>query len=383
MTGGFGFALASAAAPYAELSVFSSVLRLVREAYVEPIDDASLVRAAVRGMLAALDAHSGYLGPEANARQRERASGAFHGVGLEVARAADGLLQVVAPIEGSPAAGAGLRPRDRIAEICAPACESARGLAPADAADRLRGPAGSVVTLRVLRDGWRDPREFELTRAAVRAPAVHARVLAPGFAVARVAAISEGAASELSARLAQLARTGGAPLRGLALDLRNNPGGDLEAAVALADLFLESGEIVSTHGRAPGASQRYDATPGGDIALRIVVLVNGGTASAAEVVAGALQDRRRALLLGEPSYGKGSVQSVFDLPDGSGLRLTTALYATPSGRRVEGAGLAPDIPVAPIGEGARKDVQLSRALETLRTPRLFDLLRAAAGPTAE
>jgi carboxyl-terminal processing protease len=367
---------ASGAAPYQELAVFSSVLRLVREAYVAPVDEAKLVRAAVRGMLADLDPHSAYLDAEQNAQLREATTGEFAGVGLEIGRSADGGLQVVAPLEGSPAAKAGLRPRDRIAELCGAACTSAQGLEPDAAAALLRGPVGSVVTLTVLRDGWAAPRAFALTRAVVRAPAVRVGRLAGGLAVARVAELTEGAAAELSERLVQLARESGAPPTGLVLDLRNNPGGVVDEAVAVAGLWLDGGDVVVLRGRGDENVVRLAAQPGGDVALPLVVLVDAGSASAAEIVAGALQDRRRALVVGENTFGKGAAQSVFDLPGGAGVRLTTAHYTTPSGRAIEGAGIAPDVAVP--GSSARGDAQLARAAEVLRNPELFGALRAAA-----
>jgi carboxyl-terminal processing protease len=356
----------SSAAPYQELGIFSNVLRLVREAYVEPVDEARLVRAATRGMLADLDPHSAYLDPEASERLREATTGEFFGVGLEIGRSQGGGLEVVAPIEGSPAAKAGLRARDRIVELCGISCASAQGLTPAEAAARLRGPAGSSVTLSVLRDGWKAPRAFSLTRGVVKAPAVRVRRLEAGIAVARVAELSDGAASELAARLAQLARENGAPLRGLVLDLRDNPGGVVDEAVRVVDLWLDDGAIVTLRGRREEDTQHFDATAGGDTALPLVVLVNGGSASAAEIVAGALQDRRRALIAGERTYGKGSVQSVFELPGGAGVRLTTARYTTPTGRAIEGAGVTPDLAVAASPNGASQDAQLARALEALR-----------------
>ncbi len=373
----------SAAAPYEQLAIFSGVLRLVRDAYIEPVDEVRLVRAAVRGMLADLDPYSAYLDAEANARLLEATSGEFFGVGLEIGRSADGGLQIVTPIEGSPAAKSGLRPRDRLVEICGVPCATARGLDPDEAAARLRGPSGSVVTLTVLRDGWKQPRAFALTRGVVKAPAVRARRLEASLAVARIAEFSDGAAGELAARLAQLERENGAPLSGLVLDLRNNPGGVVAEAVKVASFWLDGGAVVRTRGRRAEDGERYDAAPGGNVALPLVVLVNGGTASAAEIVAAALQDRRRALVVGETSYGKGSVQSVFALPGGTGVRLTTSRYATPSGRALDGIGVAPDFPVAAAAPASASDPQLARAVLALKNPSLFEALRAASPPAAQ
>jgi carboxyl-terminal processing protease len=238
------------------------------------------------------------------------------------------------------------------------------------------------VTLTVSRDGWKAPRRLELIRSVVRVPAVRLQRLAGGLAVARIAELSEGVASELQARLAQLERENGAPLAGLVLDLRGNPGGVVDEAVRIADLWLDGGEVATTRGRREADAQRFEATPGGDTQLPLVVLVDGGSASAAEILAGALQDRRRALVAGETTYGKGSVQSVFDLPSGAGLRLTTARYATPSGRTIEGVGIAPDVPIPANAEGESGDAQLARAVALLGEAQRNASLRAGATPDA-
>jgi len=386
----FASAPSAAASPYAALGLFAEVLRLVRDSYVTPVEEPRLVEGALRGMLAGLDPHSAYLDPAAAARLAESTSGAFAGVGLEIARSPDGYLQVVTPIEGSPAAKAGLRARDRIVALCGPAsgdCASTRGLSADEGAALLRGAVGTLVTAQVLRDGWDAPAAFALERGVVKAPAVRARLLEPAFGYARVAELSAGSTRELAARVEQLARENGAPLAGLVLDLRDNPGGVVDEAIAAADLWLAEGAIVSVAGRSE--TVRHDATPGGDTALPLVVLVNGGSASAAEIVAAALQERGRALVLGTTSFGKGSVQRVFELPGGAGVRLTTALFLTPTGRSLQGAGVTPDVVVAseppPAGPNAAaaslaRDMQLARALETLKSWRIFGRTRAGAPP---
>ncbi|HEU4429650.1 MAG TPA: S41 family peptidase [Myxococcota bacterium] len=387
---GLASAPSAAASPYAALSMFAEVLRLVRDSYVTPVEEPRLIERALRGMLAGLDPHSAYLEPAAAARLAESASGEFAGVGLEIARSPDGYLQVVTPIEGSPAAQAGLRARDRIVALCGAAggdCASTRGLSADEGAALLRGAAGTLVTAQVLRDGWDAPAAFALERGVVKAPAVRARLLEPGFGYARVAELSTGSARELAARVDQLARENAAPLAGLVLDLRDNPGGVLEEAIAAADLWLTDGAIVSVAGRSE--TVRHDATPAGDAALPLVVLVNGGSASTAEIVAAALQERGRALVLGAPSFGKGSVQRVFELPGGAGVRLTTAYFLTPTGRSLQSAGVTPDIVAASEaptagasagGASAGRDVQLARALETLKSWRIFGRLRAGTPP---
>jgi len=369
----------STASPYEALSLFSQVLRLVRDSYVTPVEEARLIEGALRGMLAGLDPHSAYLDPGAAARLSEAASGEFGGVGLEIARSLDGYLQVVTPLEGSPAAKAGLRARDRIVALCGSAesgCTSTRGLSADEGATLLRGEVGTLVTARVMRDGWREPAPFALAREVVRAPAVRARLLEPGVGYARIAQFSEGTARELEARTAQLARENAGPLTGIVLDLRDNPGGVVEEAIDVVDLWLADGAIVTVASR--DESVRHAARPGGELALPLVVLVNGGSASAAEIVAAALQDRGRALLVGTPSFGKGSVQHVFELPGGAGVRLTTAHYLTPAGRSLHGSGVTPDVVVANDPRPAdgstaapASDAQLARALETLKSWRIF------------
>ncbi len=416
----------SSAAPYEDLSVFSAVLRLVRDNYVDPVNESTLVRGAVRGMLAELDPHSSYLDAEANEELQSDTRGEFHGVGLEIARNADGVIEVIAPFEGSPAARAGVRPRDLIVEVCptdpprewsAP-CRATKGMEVYEAVEVMRGPLGSAVTLKLMREGFEQPEPYTLKRAIVKVPSVRGRLLEPGYGYLRIAQFQEGTAQDLRAQQARLIRESGGRLAGLVLDLRDNPGGLLDQAVAVADLWLASGPIVSTQGRVASQVQSYAAKPDGEAEFPLAVLVNGGSASASEIVAGALQDRKRALIVGEQTFGKGSVQTVFELPGNSGLRLTTARYYTPLGRSIQEVGVKPDIVVredvasvpAPPRDGPRErdlaghlaaetpaagpaeaapDVQLARAVEVLKSWTYFDGLQAGrpsggertAGPT--
>ncbi len=341
------------AAAYEDLTVFSGVLRMIRDSYVEPVDESKLIRGAVRGMLAELDPHSSYLDPEANAELKVDTRGEFHGVGLEIAKSEDGYIQVVAPIEGTPAARAGVRARDRIIEICptdppkewgAP-CKSAKGMEVDEAVALMRGPLGSTVTIQLFREGFEQPEPYTLKRAVVKVVSVRGRLLEPGYAYLRITQFQENTARDLRAKQAQLEKENGKPFAGLVLDLRDNPGGLLDQAVAVADLWLEGGRIVSTKGRLPSLAQEFEAKPDGEGDFPIVVLVNAGSASASEIVAGALQDQHRALVVGAQTFGKGSVQTLFELPGNAGLRLTTALYYTPSGRSIQEVGIKPDIPV--------------------------------------
>jgi carboxyl-terminal processing protease len=406
----------SSAAPYEDLSVFSAVLRLVRDNYVDPVNESTLVRGAVKGMLGELDPHSSYLDPEANEELQSDTRGEFHGVGLEIARNAEGVIEVIAPFEGSPAARAGVRPRDRIVEICptevpkdwSSPCRVTKGLEVYEAVSLMRGPLGSAVTLKLMREGFEQPQPYTLKRAIVKVPSVRGRLVEPGYGYVRIAQFQEGTAQDLRAEQARLVRESGGKLAGLVLDLRDNPGGLLDQAVAVADLWLAEGTIVSTRGRVASQVQSYDAKSDGEEEFPIAVLVNGGSASASEIVAGALQDRKRALIVGEQTFGKGSVQTVFELPGNAGLRLTTARYYTPLGRSIQEIGVKPDIVVradaltalAPAPEGPRErdlaghlsaektpmrgpereagpDVQLARAVEVLKSWTYFDGLRAA------
>jgi carboxyl-terminal processing protease len=332
---------------YRQLGLFSDAFELVRAKYVRPVDDSELINAAIEGMVSNLDPHSSYMDAKAFADMQITTKGEFGGVGIEVTME-NGLVKVVTPIDDTPAAKAGIRAGDYIAAIDG---ASVQGLSLDQAIDKMRGQVGAKITLTILRTGDktapRKPFDVTLTRAVVAVDKVTWRregdigyIRMPGF--------NENTASGLEKAVKDLKKQIGSGIKGYVLDLRNNPGGLLDQAVQVSDDLLPSGEIVSTRGRHPEDTDRYDAHPG-DITdgKPVIVLVNGGTASASEIVAGALQDHHRATILGMTSFGKGSVQSILPLGEGGGaLRLTTARYYTPSGHSIQAQGIVPDIMVA-------------------------------------
>jgi carboxyl-terminal processing protease len=332
-------------APIAEIEAIAQVWRTIQDAYVDPADDRTLMAAALRGLLAGLDPHSGYIERRDLAEFDARTFGQYAGLGVEVFHMA-GELTVIAPIEGSPAARAGLLPGDVIVRVdgrVVPADD------PVAAVAMLRGESGTVAVLEVLRGDEPEPREFRVAREPVRIRSARADWLAPGMARLRIAEFHAGTAAELRERLRALARKSGRPIDGLVLDLRGNPGGVVDAAIATVDAFLDSGVIVETRGRLDGMTGSTRATPGDLLdGAPIVVLIDRGSASAAEIVAGALKDHRRALVMGQRSFGKGSIQSVFDLDNGDAIQLTTGRYYTPSGRSIQATGIAPDIELADL-----------------------------------
>jgi carboxyl-terminal processing protease len=325
--------------PWEEASLFAEVYERIKREYVQDIDDHTLMDKAVRGMVAGLDPHSAYLDSEEFEEIRLSTMGSYPGVGIEVAPA-DGTVKVLRTFENSPAQRAGLRPDDEIVRI--DGAEVGADLTGAIA--RLRGESGSTVKLTIRRSGVAGFMEFPLRRAEVEVSSVAAQTLAPGFGYVRITTFSETTPADLSRAIMGLKRDNSSGLKGLILDLRDNPGGVLESGVAVADDFLERGVIVTADGRTPEARFEMDATPGDLIdGAPLVVLVNGGTASASEIVAGALKDHSRAVLIGSRTYGKGSVQTVMPLTHGGAIKLTTSLYFTPSGASIQGKGIVPDI----------------------------------------
>jgi carboxyl-terminal processing protease len=335
---------------YRQLDLFSDAFERVRANYVRPVDDQELIDAAIEGMVSNLDPHSSYMDSKNYADMQITTKGEFGGVGIEVTME-DGLIKVISPIDGTPGAKAGLKSGDYIVSIDG---TSIQGLPLNDAIDKMRGPEGSKVTLEVMRTGDKKPFDVTLTRAIIQVDGVSWRregdvgyIRMPGF--------NEQTAEGLEKGVRELKKQIGPGLKGYVLDLRNNPGGLLDQAIQVSDDFLNAGEIVSTRGRHPEDTQRYDAKSG-DITDNkpVVVLINAGTASAAEIVSGALQDHKRATLVGMTSFGKGSVQTIIPLGEGGGaLRLTTARYYTPSGRSIQAQGIIPDIAVA---EGDENEV---------------------------
>jgi carboxyl-terminal processing protease len=325
---------------YKNLELLTEVLRQIEKNYVEPQDDQKLVQGAIKGMVQSLDPHSSYLTKEEHQDLLSETKGSFSGIGVEIT-VRDNVLTVVSPIEGSPAYKAGMQAGDKIIKIDG---KIAADMTLPEAVKSIRGEKGTKVTLTIMREGVEKPLEFTVVRDVIPIRSVRSTVLTPKIGYVRISNFQSKTANDLSAELEKL-ETGG-KMEGLILDLRNNPGGLLSQAIDVSDLFLDSGVIVSTKGRE--TSQDMKATAHKKQTNRnypIVVLVNGGSASAAEIVAGALQDNKRALILGTKTFGKGSVQTIIPLSDGSGLRLTTARYYTPSGRSIQASGIEPDVEV--------------------------------------
>jgi len=337
------------AAGYGRLDVFARVLAFVENNYVDEVDGDRLIYDAIKGMLSSLDPHTTFLPPEEYQVMRADTSGEFGGLGVEISADEESLV-VVAPIDDTPAARAGILAGDRILAIDG---ESTKGMGIATAVRRMRGELGTRVVLTVMREGFAEPLELALLRDRVRMRSVEWRLYPQGRGYVRIKSFQERTDEHLGKALAALEKENGGPLQGLVLDLRNNPGGLLDQAVRVADRFLESGVIVSTQGRGGRLLEEERAHAAGtEPGYPLVVLVNGGSASASEIVAGALQDHGRAVLLGTTTFGKGSVQTVIDLDDGSGLKMTVARYHTPSQRAIHGKGIEPDLPVEEAGEGA-------------------------------
>lgn len=324
---------------YEQLNLFGEVFEKVRTGYVEPVSDDKLIESAVNGMLSSLDPHSSYLNAKDFADMQVQTKGEFGGLGIEVTMQ-DGLVKVVSPMDGTPAAEAGIQAGDLISGIDG---DPVMGMSLNDAVEKMRGEVGSSIKLMIVR-GNKDPFEVTLKRAVITVKSVRWELEEGNIGYVRISSFSEKTDSGLRDAIAKLKDATKGKLAGLVLDLRNNPGGLLDQAIAVSDDFLEKGEIVSTRGRNPDEAQRWNAEAG-DLTdgKPIVVLINGGSASASEIVSGALQDHHRAILLGTRSFGKGSVQSVIPIPNHGAIRLTTARYYTPSGRSIQAKGIDPDI----------------------------------------
>ena len=329
-----------------DIRTFTAVFNLVKQAYVEPVDDKALMQAAIHGLLAGLDPRSEYLDQRAMDELSEDTSGSYAGLGLEVI-AADGSMRVVAPIDDTPAERAGIKPGDIITRIDGTAITAENVNS---SVNLLRGKAGTEVALSVLHEGATVPVDMKLKRDTIRVASVRVRELDPGYVYIRIVQFQEDTGNELRSKLDKLkAKTKSVPLRGAVLDLRSNPGGLLTSAVEVSDDFLDSGVIVTTRGRLRQADLSFSATPGDLLdGAPIVVLADNGTASAAEIVAGALKDNHRALIMGRRSFGKGSVQTVLPLDDAHAVKLTTARYYTPNGTSIQASGIQPDIELADL-----------------------------------
>ncbi|MBP6683564.1 MAG: S41 family peptidase [Halioglobus sp.] len=324
--------------PLDELRTFADVFSQIRAGYVEEIDDSTLLEYAIQGMLSGLDPHSVYMTKDEFSDLQEGTSGEFSGLGLEVGLE-NGFITIIAPIDGSPAAAADLRSGDVILKLDnAPV----QGMGLNEAIETMRGPKGSKIELTIGRPGESQPFTVTLVRDTIKMASVRGRWLEPGYGYIRIAQFQVDSGEDVAKALQKLRDSG--ELKGLVLDLRNNPGGVLGASVSVADLFLDGGPVVYTEGRMPNSNMQFNAQPG-DVTndTPMVVLINAGSASASEIVAGALQDRGRAVIMGSDSFGKGSVQTILPLSESRAIKLTTALYFTPKGRSIQAEGIVPDI----------------------------------------
>jgi len=326
--------------PLNELRSFTEVFSRIKSDYVEPVEDKKLLEDAVQGMLAGLDPHSAYLDADSFKDMRVETEGQFGGLGIEVTME-NGFVKVVSPIEDTPAARAGVKPGDLIIRLDD---KAVKGLTLTEAVRFMRGKPGSDITLTIVREGATKPLKITLTRAVIKIQSVKSRMLESGFGYVRVTQFQAGTDKGLAEALKKLETENKGTLRGMILDLRNNPGGVLNSAVGVSDAFLDKGLIVYTEGRVADSKMKLSATPGDLLSgAPMVVLINGGSASASEIVAGALQDHKRAVIMGTKSFGKGSVQTIIPVSNGAALKITTARYYTPSGRSIQASGIVPDI----------------------------------------
>ncbi len=325
---------------YKQLELFSNILSILQENYVEEINTKEALNGAIRGLLYSLDPHSSYLAPESFRDLQEETRGSFSGIGIEVTIKND-LLTIVSPIADTPADEAGLKANDVILEIDG---KKTKNMGPYEAIEKLRGPAGTSVTLSIHREGWDELKKMTVKREVIPVQSVKAEFLSPGFVYSRITKFQSHTGSEFKTKLQQLKNE--RQIDGLILDLRNNPGGLLHQAVSVADIFLEKGKIVYTKGRKPDQNTVFTAHASGETRqYPLVILVNEGSASAAEIVAGAIQAHKRGIIVGTQTFGKGSVQTIIPLPDGAGLRMTTATYYTPDDRSIQAKGITPDVDV--------------------------------------
>jgi len=367
------------AATYEQLRLFTEVLSIVQNQYVDEVPPKELIYSAIKGTLRGLDPHSAFLDPESYRDMQVETSGSFGGLGIEITLK-DDILTVVAPIDGTPAYRAGLHTGDRIVKIDG---LSTKDMQLSDAVKRMRGKPGTKVTISIVREGWAEPKDYDIVREQIRVQSVRMVELGDGIEYVKLRQFQEQSPHDLEAALDRLTKNG---MKALILDLRNNPGGLLTAAVEVSEKFIDDGKlVVYTEGRVRNQNMRFSAhAKRGYAQLPMVVLVNQGSASASEIVAGALQDWGRATIIGTQTFGKGSVQTIIPLSDGSGLRLTTAKYFTPKGRSIHGKGITPDIivevpkdpapkerplPSADPREDLKTDVQLLKALEVIKTLR--------------
>ena len=330
--------------PLDEIRRYVAVYNAVKQAYVEPIDDAKLMHSAIRGLLFDLDPHSTYFDKRDAGTFDEQSRGAYDGIGVVLLRQPDGTLRVIAPIDDTPAARAGIKAGDVIIAIDGKPFKADEG----DSSGPMRGPPGSTLLLTVVREGRDKPLDVSITRETIRIVSVRSRMLEPGYGYTRISAFQADTAADFERQIETLKEQAGGKLRGLVIDLRSNPGGLLTAAVQIADDLLETGKIVSTRGRIAISDAEFGATPGDRLdGAPVVVLVDAGSASASEVLAGALRDNGRARVVGSRTFGKGSVQTLLPLDNGDSVKLTTARYFTPSGKSIQALGIVPDVTLHP------------------------------------
>lgn len=365
--------------PFDEIRTFADIFARVKKDYVEEIDDKKLMDNAIRGMLSGLDPHSSYLDKEEYLDLHEGTTGEFGGLGIEVG-VEDGFVKVIAPIDDTPADRAGVKAGDVIIRLDD---KSVKGIGLDEAIKMMRGKPGEPITLTIVRDGEEKPLKITIIRDTIQIKSVKSRMLEPGYMYLRITQFQSHTAELLREAIGKLKEENKDEVKGVVLDLRNNPGGVLNGAVSVSDAFLEEGLIVYTEGRGADSASRFHAKPGDMIdGVPMVVLVNGGSASASEIVAGALQDQGRAIILGEKTFGKGSVQTILPMSNGEAIKLTTARYFTPSGRSIQAKGIVPDIETSNLslektGEenlAQIKESQLSRHLENGNTEKAQDKL---------
>ncbi len=346
--------------PLEDLRVFTEVFTRLKKDYVEPVEDKALLESAIQGMLAGLDPHSAYLNAEAYKELRIGTTGEFGGLGIEVGME-DGFVKVVSPIDDTPAQRAGVHAGDLIIRLDD---TPVKGLTLNDAVKIMRGKPGTDITLTIVREGEQKPLKITITRDVIRVRSVKNRLLEDGFGYVRISHFQANTNQFVREAVSSLRKDSGGELKGLVLDLRNNPGGVLNAAVEISDAFLTKGLIVYTEGRVADSKLRFNANP--DDVLKgapLVVLVNGGSASASEIVAGALQDHRRAVIMGEKTFGKGSVQTIIPMPNESAVKFTTARYYTPAGRSIQAEGIVPDIALGNMKLAAQEAPEVERVKE--------------------
>ncbi|MEY4719073.1 MAG: hypothetical protein RL563_1691 [Pseudomonadota bacterium] len=346
--------------PFDELRTFTEIFGRIKQDYVEPVSDKKLLEDAIRGMLSGLDPHSAYLASEEYKELQEGTTGQFGGLGIEVGME-NGFVKVVSPIDDTPAQRAGVKAGDLIVRLDD---KPVKGMTLGDAVKVMRGEPGSQIVLTVIREGEEAPLKFELTRDIIKVKSVKSRLLEKNYGYLRISSFQSGTGQSLQEAIDELKKENEGPMKGVVLDLRNNPGGVLNAAVDVSDAFIESGLIVYTEGRIKNSEMRFNATPDDVInGAPIVVLINGGSASASEIVAGALQDHKRAIIMGEKSFGKGSVQTILPTSNGAAVKLTTARYFTPSGRSIQAEGIEPDVTLARVKLAAMEKAKIESVKE--------------------